>query len=126
MDSIKSKLFESQRKLREAEEVKNKAEAELEAVKKEIKEKPELAMETSDHAVVQFMERALKSDIFKYRTELMALCDAAPEMESQNRTDGVQYVYKNIEGPNNTVLTIIVKDNTIVTCYVNEKKTEDL
>jgi len=122
MDTIKNKLFETQRKLREADLAKGRAEAELDAVKREIRDKPELAMEASDHSVVQFLERALKYDVHSVKTTLLALCDGAPEMETQVRSDGTQYMYKGIEGPNNTSLTMIVRENNIVTCYINEKK----
>ena len=124
-DPVKAKLFQAQKELKNAEAECEKKLSELEAIKNEIREKPELAMEVSEHAVVQFMDRALGYDINSIRTQILNLCDSAQDVDSQNRQMGMQFVHKGIEGPNSTSITMIVIANKIVTCYVNGRGQDD-
>lgn len=118
MHELKKKLFEIQKKLDVAKKDHDAAEQELDRLKSEFRNHPELAMTVSDHALRQFLQRALKMDLQPHVTQMLNLCDNA-DVDEQNRAEGMQYLYK-IAGPNNTLLTMIVKNNTIITCYVND------
>jgi len=119
MHELKKKLFAAQKAEADARKGHDSAREELEKVKSEIKNHPQMPMGCAEHAIIQFMQRALKIDLQPHITQMLNLCDDAKECDEQNRSDGMQYVYKTA-GPNNTMLTMIVKNNTIVTCYVNE------
>jgi hypothetical protein len=122
MDDLKLQFFKAQRELTDAKGNAEAAEKNMEEIKKKIESKPKLAMVVSEHALVQYMLRALKLDIKKWKDEMLSLCDTAGEPEEQNRNnEGMQYIYS-CDGPNNTTLNLFVKDNTIVTCYITDKE----
>ena len=121
MEDVKLRLFRAQSKKKDAEESLFKEAQDLEKIKVEIKNRPHLAMTVSDHALVMYYKRVLNEDFTKKVTEILNLCDNAELQTERNKGDGkIEYIYE-IEGPNNTMLKLIVVDNTIVTCYVNEK-----
>ena len=121
---LKRKLFKAQEEERTHKEALDKAYAETEAVKDEIRNHPEIALTITDHALMQYLRRALKEDMKKHIKDLLNLCDRAGEPDEQNRGGDTQYVYNN-DGPNNTTLTMIIKENSMVTCYVNDKENTD-
>lgn len=121
MDDLKLQLFKAQEAERKAAEEARQKKEELEAIKDKIRDKPQLAAEVSEHALMQFLKRALNYDVNKVITEMLNLCDMAGEYEEQNRSDGMQYVYET-DGPNNTNIKFIVKTNKIVTCFITPKE----
>jgi len=118
---LKRKLFKAQDEERKRRAELEKAQAATEAIKNEIRSNPALALTVTDHALMQYKKRALKEDMQRDINAMLSLCDNAGEAEEQNRGGEMQYVY-NTDGPNNTRLTLIIKDNAVITCYVNEKE----
>ena len=127
MEGIKLALFKAQDALKKAESDIAAKSAALEKVKLKIKDSPQLAMEVTDHALIQYLKRALNMNdtISKAVTGMLNLCDSAGDFDEQNRAgDGIQYVYET-DGPNNTHVKFIVKQNKIITCIIdNQEKKE--
>jgi len=127
MEGIKLALFKAQDALKKAESDIAAKSAALEKVKLKIKDSPQLAMEVTDHALIQYLKRALNMNdtISKAVTGMLNLCDSAGDFDEQNRAgEGVQYVYET-DGPNNTHVKFIVKQNKIITCIIdNQEKKE--
>lgn len=119
MEHEKIKYLSLMNKRNEVKEDYEKIEKELEEIKREIENRPHLAMTVSDHALLNFLIRVLKIDVKKYKDDMLRLCDTAGEPDEQNR-DGIQYVYEN-DGPHNTDIKLIVKNNKIVTCFIEDK-----
>ena len=117
---IKRKLFAAQDAERAAKEAYDKAMSEVDAAKNEIREHPGVALTTSDHALVRYMESFLGMNLQQYRTQMLNLCDKSTSVDEQNRADGLQTLYKT-EGPNENEGVFVVKTNNIVTCYVNDQ-----
>ena len=127
MEGIKLALFKAQDALKKAESDIAAKSAALEKVKLKIKDSPQLAMEVTDHALIQYLKRALNMNdtISKAVTGMLNLCDSAGDFDEQNRAgEGIQYVYET-DGPNNTHVKFIVKQNKIITCIIdNQEKKE--
>ena len=127
MEGIKLALFKAQDALKKAESDIAAKSAALEKVKLKIKDSPQLAMEVTDHALIQYLKRALNMNdtISKAVTGMLNLCDSAGDFDEQNRAgEGIQYVYET-DGPTNTHVKFIVKQNKIITCIIdNQEKKE--
>ena len=122
MEDIKLQLFKAQKEQKNADAALKEKEDNLKKIQIEIKDKPHLAMEVSDHAILMYNKRVLKEDYTTRVTEMLNLCDNAELIDSRNKGEGkIEHRYET-DGPGNTVVTLIVVDNKIVTCYENEKE----
>jgi len=118
---VKQKYFETQDKLRKVKQELDDALCQAEAAKNEIRANPEIPMRVADHTIVKWQQRVNGTDIGAIINQILSVCDIAGKGRFEKRTDGDQYIYET-DGPNNTRLTLIVRENVIVTVYVNQKE----
>lgn len=124
MEDLKTRWFKAKERAKNATELKESAEKELKDIESEIAHHPQLPMHVSAHAKLRYIFRVYELNEFKITNEMLSLCDECGEPERQPHNGSDQYIYKNPNGPHDSEITFCVKENTITTCYTNEKEDE--